>query len=250
MTAPPEPLSPALFAAGPARDARFSVVDRWRECVNLPPGNPLRDVEFLHRQMNEELNGLEASAQTLCDFPGAAWEIRLGLARQCADEARHAAMFRRRFEARGGRVGQFPVLNFQYRIIANIATLIGRLTVQNRSFEAGGIDAIDAAISAHDGGDAELQQLFAAQLADEILHVRFANAAIAALRAAEPRSVLDMGKALAAAAAAFREVMGREATEGVRYPAATAARAEAGFTDREIARAAELASGLQPRAES
>ena len=51
-------------------------------------------------------------------------------------------MFRRIFETRGGQVGQYPVLNFQYRIIAHIRSLVGRLAIQNRSFEAGGLDAI------------------------------------------------------------------------------------------------------------
>ena len=197
--------------------------------------------------MNEEVSGLEASAQSLCDFPTADWNIRMGLARQCADEARHAAMFRRLLEARGGHVGQYPVLDFQYRIITRIDTLAGRLTVQNRSFEAGGIDAIEAAITqTATEGDDDLRQLFVAQLADEILHVRFANAAIELLRARDPRCVLHMGQALAAAAKAFRMVMGREATEGVRYPVATHARGEAGFTASEIQRAADLAASLRP----
>src|SRR5262249_61792707 len=102
--------------------------------------------EFFHRQMNEEVDSLECSAANLRDFPEAAWELRMSLARQCADEARHAAMFRRMFEARGGQVGQYPVLNFQYRIIAKIRSLVGRLAIQNRTFQAGGLDAISAGI--------------------------------------------------------------------------------------------------------
>src|SRR5215831_17297938 len=119
------PLDPTLFAAGPARDGRFTVADRWVECANFPDGHPLREIEFFHRQMNEEVDSLECCARTLADFPQLAWELRLGLARQCWDETRHAAMFRRIFEARGGRVGQYPVLNFQYRIIAHIRSFAG-----------------------------------------------------------------------------------------------------------------------------
>ena len=40
----------------------------------------------------------------------------------------------------GGHVGQFPVLNFQYRIITAQRDLIARLAIQNRSFEAGGVN--------------------------------------------------------------------------------------------------------------
>ena len=66
-------------------------------------------------------------------------------------------MFRRIFEARGGRVGEYPVLNFQYRIIARIRSLVGRLAIQNRSFEAGGLDAIAVGMQqARERGDEEL----------------------------------------------------------------------------------------------
>ena len=123
-------LDPTLFAESPARDARFTVAARWVECANFPDGNPLRAIEFLHRQMNEEIDSLECSAANLRDFPEAPWELRLSLASQCADEGRHAAMFRRIFEKRGGHVGQYPVLNFQYRIVAHIPSLVGRLAIR------------------------------------------------------------------------------------------------------------------------
>jgi len=239
------PLDPRLFTENPARDPRFLVRDRWIECASFPPDDPRRGVEFLHRQMNEEINGLEASAQSLCDFPEADWGIRMGLARQCSDEARHAAMFRRLLERRGGHVGQYPVLNFQYRIISRIDTLVGRLNIQNRSFEAGGIDAIESGIGdARDSGDRELAEFFEIQLADEIQHVRFANEAIRALTKRDPRSLLRMGAALTAAEEAFVQVMGKEATEGARRPVASRARSEAGFTAREIQVAGDLSSAI------
>jgi uncharacterized ferritin-like protein (DUF455 family) len=232
-----------LFAAGPARDERFVVVDRWVECANFAYDDPRRLVEFFHRQMNEEVNGLEASARHLTDFPDAPWELRMSFARQCADEARHAMMFRRTLERRGGRVGQFPVMNFQYRIITNINDLVGRLTVQNRSFEAGGIDAISFGIdAARTDGDEELAQLYEAQLADEILHVRFANEWVRRLNHENPRSLLQMGAALTMASRAFAQVMGAEGTEHSGFPAAVDGRLEAGFTEDEIRIAAGLAA--------
>ena len=48
------------------------------------------------------------------------------LARQCADEARHALVFSKLFQERGGKLGEYPVMNFQYRIICKIPTLVGR----------------------------------------------------------------------------------------------------------------------------
>ena len=216
---------------------------RWVECANFPDGHPLREVEFLHRQMNEEVDSLECSAASLRDFPEAPWDLRMSLARQCADEARHAAMFRRFFERRGGHLGQYPVLNFQYRIVAQIRSLVGRLAIQNRSFEAGGLDAIAYGIEhARQGGDEEMVELFEAQRADEISHVRFANDWINAATRQNARNVLEIGIALAGASKAFRQVMGSEGTEGVSYAADFAARREAGFTDEEVGLAVQLQS--------
>jgi hypothetical protein len=235
------PLDANLLAPGPARDARFQVAERWVECAQFPEGHPLREIEFFHRQMNEEVDSLECSARNLSDFPEADWPLRLALARQCADEARHAAMFRRIFEGRGGVVGQYPVLNFQYRIITRVRSLVGRMAVQNRSFEAGGLDAITVGVEdARQRGDAELEALFDAQRADEIGHVRFANEWIRTLTERDPRAVLQIGAALNTASKAFLQVMGQEGTAGVSYPADVAGRREAGFTADEVSFAQQL----------
>jgi alkylhydroperoxidase/carboxymuconolactone decarboxylase family protein YurZ len=239
-------MSTALFAADPARDARFSVRERWIDCENFPGDHPLHKVQFFHRQMNEEVDSLEASAQTLVDFTDAAWELRLALARQCADEARHAVAYRAQVERRGGHVGQFPVMNFQYRIITARTDVISRLVIQNRSFEAGGLDAIAYGVEeSHRTGDHELAEFYAAQLADEISHVRFANQWIRKALKEDPRTLLRIGVSLNAAAAAFRLVMGAEGTEGVDYPAAVQARLDAGFTPEEVKTAAELAAAAR-----
>ena len=128
----------AALAEAPQRDARFAVRDRWQDCVNLPEGDPRKVAEFLHRQMNEEVDALECSARSICDFPDAPWETRLFLARQCSDEARHAQLFRDLFVARGGTIGEYPVMNFQYRIICGIDSLLGRLAAD--SFLGGSFD--------------------------------------------------------------------------------------------------------------
>lgn len=240
-------MSAALFAADPARDARFVVKERWVDCENLAGDHPLHKLQFFHRQMNEEVDSLEASAQALVDFPDVPWPLRLELARQCADEARHAMAYRAQVERRGGHVGQFPVLNFQYRIITARGDLISRLVIQNRSFEAGGLDAIAYGIEeARKIGDHELAEFYEAQLADEISHVRFANAWIRKALKEDPRTVLRMGTSLSAAAEAFRLVMGAEGTEGADYPAALQARLDAGFTSEEVKTAAELQVARAP----
>lgn len=237
MTSPT--LDPRLFDEGPARDPRFNVKDVWREMSNPAPADPILTVEFLHRQMHEEMNGLEIAARNLADFPDAPWELRLEIARQCWDEARHVEMFRRCYEQRGGTVGAHPVLNFQYRIITRIPSLVGRLAVQNRSFEAAGIDGIHREIDAvRAAGQHDLVELLETQLADELRHVRYAN--VWTRRLAEqggPAVTFDIVRGVSQANEAFRVVAGDAI---VTYEVADALRREAGFDSAEIAAAKEL----------
>jgi uncharacterized ferritin-like protein (DUF455 family) len=233
-------LDPRLFADSPARDSRFVVKDTWQEVANFTPDHPEMIAEFLHRQMNEEINGLEMSAQNLADYPDAPWDLRMAMARQCSDEARHIEAFRKCYEARGGRVGAYPVLNFQYRIITRIASLIGRLAVQNRSFEAAGIDAIDDAVRKE--SEPDLAALFDAQLADEVQHVRYANVWIKRLtESIGGRAILDTARAVAQASEAFAVVAGEAM---IAYPVADDIRREAGFSEQEIERAHAIAAEL------
>jgi uncharacterized ferritin-like protein (DUF455 family) len=222
-----------LFGDPPLRDERFQVKESWSELSNLSGSDPDHQIEFLHRQMNEEINSIEISARNLADFPDAPWELRMAIARQCWDEARHCLAFRRLFEACGGRVGQFPVINFQYRIITSINSLAGRLAVQNRSFEAAGIDAIDNSLKSRDEeSNANLVALFEMQLADEMQHVRFGNVWVKKLAELEgPRTTFAIAQACAQATEALKRVS-QDGT--LFYPVASDARREAGFTEAEI----------------
>ena len=232
---------PAIFAHGPARDARFDVREQWIDLHNLPEDDPRREMEFFNRQMNEEINGMECAACNLTDFPNAEWELRMCIARQCYDEARHVEMFRTLLERGGGKVGWSPVMNFQYRIITNIDNLPGRLAVQNRSFEAEGVDAVEPEIAAaRNRGDHYLSECYDAQLADEICHVRFANQHLTKTVSSDPASVLRIGRALNYASEAFLQVMGQTAINSVSYPVNQTGRMEAGFSADEVKYAAEL----------
>jgi uncharacterized ferritin-like protein (DUF455 family) len=218
------------------------VREKWKDCANFADGDPRKSLEFLHRQMNEEIDALECSARSICDFPDAPWEIRMFLARQCADEGRHALLFRSLYLKRGGTLGEFPVMNFQYRIICGVDSLIGRLAVQNRTFEAEGIDAIEFGIrKARSEGDAELADLFEGQLADEIQHVRVANDYIQSTVSREPRLALSIAAALSSAHRLFTEVFGEAGTAVDKYLPSRDCRLEAGFSEEEVGRALDLA---------
>ena len=226
-------LDPRLFADGPARDGRFAVCETWAEMTNLPVEDPRHHQEFLHRQMNEEVNGLEIAARNLTDYPDADWELRMAIARQCWDEARHIVMFRRCYESRGGKIGQYPVFNFQYRITTRLDSLVGRLAVQNRSFEAAGIDAIQDGIrEARAAGAEDLVELLDTQLADEVQHVRYANEWVKRLvERGGAAATFKMVRAVSQADSAMREIAGEALTS---YPVAEDVRREAGFDPGEI----------------
>jgi uncharacterized ferritin-like protein (DUF455 family) len=154
-------------------------------------------------------------------------------------------MFRRCFEHRGGVVGEYPVMNFQFRILMRIESLIGRLTVQNRSFEAAGIDAILNEIleTSKREGDTDLAELFDTQLADEVQHVRYANVWIKQLREiGGARSLLEIARATAQARQALEIIAGGAI---MTYPVDDELRREAGFDEQEIAMARELVAQAQ-----
>jgi len=234
-TAAPSGLDPALFGEGPARDDRFTVVEVWAEMVNLPDDHPEKQGEFFHRQMNEEACVMENAARSLAEFPDADWRVRKGLARQCADEARHVLNYRRLLESRGGYLGQYPVMNFQYRILGQIDSLVGRLAIQNRSFEADGLDAATyARDEAREAGDHELADMYDAQQADEVCHIRLGNDYFKEQMAQAPRTGIIVARALAQAARAFAQIFAGGGTEVDKYGVAVDARLEAGFSPEEV----------------
>ena len=243
------PLTPELYGEGPAREPHIPVVERWAECHRVDPDDPEHELEFFHRQMNEEANVLENAASSLARFPDADWSIRMFLARQCSDEARHVQAYMALVRRRGGRIGQFPVMNFQYRILQKIDSLVGRLTVQNRTFEADGLDAVTQAIvDARDAGDDDLAAMYEAQQCDEILHVGFANEWIRREINRDPRQALQMATALTRGSKAFQEVFAGGGTLVSAYGVAAAEREAAGFGRAEIEVMHEVAE--QRRAEA
>jgi hypothetical protein len=244
----PGKLDPALFGEDPRRDSRYTVREVWVDLMNFHEDHPTRPLEYLHRQMNEEACVMENAARSLAEFRDADWGVRKALARQCADEARHLRNYRRLYERRGGRIGQFPVTNFQYRILGKIDSLVGRLAVQNRSFEADGLDATANALrEAREAGDTELAAIYEAQIADEIGHVRFGNEYIRRQLANAPRLGMQVAAALDQAARAFEQVFAGGGLDVDKYGVAVEARLEAGFTQAEVDVAIRLSDERRAR---
>jgi uncharacterized ferritin-like protein (DUF455 family) len=123
-------------------------------------------------------------------------------------------------------------MNFQYRITTRIDSLLGRLTVQNRSFEAAGLDAIQDSIGKARESEPELGELLDTQLADELQHVRYANEWVRLLvERRGARATFELVRSVAQADEALRQVAGDAA---LRYPIADELRREAGFSEAEI----------------
>jgi uncharacterized ferritin-like protein (DUF455 family) len=160
----------------PARDECFKVVRRDTEMNEYGGDGEQAQRESLHRHMSNEITSLDIAAQCLVDYPDAPWGLRMELARQCWDEARHVALLHRRLCEKGGYKGEFPVSAFEWSVTCAIPDLPGRLASQNRTFEAGAMDVVGGNIDAwRAAGDPQTAEVLEGILADEIQHVRFAN---------------------------------------------------------------------------
>jgi len=181
----------------PAREPCFKVAQVHKEMHDYGDMSPAGRRERLHRHMHNEMQNLEIAAQSLSEFPDAPWELRLQLARQCWDETRHTQVVYRRLREIGGHKGEFPVMNYEYGVTCSCGSLIGRLAVQNRSFESGEMDLLrDLAQKWEAVGDPITADMLRSILADEVQHVRFGNQWIKKMAHDNPRTLLDVAAAI------------------------------------------------------
>jgi uncharacterized ferritin-like protein (DUF455 family) len=222
----------------PAREPCFEIVHLHEDVPDSGGVTPEAHRQRLHREYNQEVQTIEVAASCLADFPDAPWELRLELARQCWDEARHAALFYQRLTACGGRKGQYPIANLDWSVVGMIDTLAGRLAVQHRTFEAGSLDIETQAIPMfRESGDPVTAEVMEAIEADEIQHVRFANDWLKRLADQDPRTALQVVRAMAWLKRVV-DATGGEAPHQIATDAAS--RRLAGFSAGEIAEVQRL----------
>lgn len=231
----------------PAREPCFKVVDTDAEMAAWEGFSPESMRERLHRHMNNETTSLEIAAVCLAEFPDAPWELRMQLARQAWDESRHVEALRLRLEELGGYKGEFPVANFEWTVTCSLDSLIGRLALQNRTFEAGTMDLMSTLPGKwREAGDARTADLLDAIAADEVQHVRFANQWIRRLTAENKRLLFkvahavrflaQVNEAFAQAARGALNIVGQPMEHvGKVAPINVADRREADFSEEEIA---------------
>jgi uncharacterized ferritin-like protein (DUF455 family) len=222
----------------PAREACFQIVHLHDD---LPDKGGM-DVEHrrqrLHREYNQEVQAIEVAALCLADFPDAPWGLRLELARQCWDEARHALLYYEQLKAIGGYKGECPIANLDWSVVAMLDSLPARLAIQHRTFEAGSLDIEGVATPMlQDVGAHETADMVDAIEADEIHHVRFGNEWLKRMIDANPRAVLQVAAAVAWLKRVV-EATGRGELHDI--PTEQRARKLAGFSDGEISEVVRL----------
>jgi uncharacterized ferritin-like protein (DUF455 family) len=183
----------------PAREPCFEIVHVHHD---VPDSGAAKTFEAqcqrAHREYNQEVQTLEIAALCLVDYPDAPWELRMELARQCWDEARHSELAYRHLRELGGWKGMYPIANLDWSVVAMLDSLPARLAVQLRTFEAGSLDVENVAPAMlRDMGQDPLADIIEAIEADEIQHVRFGNDWVKRLTAADPRAVLRVAAAMA-----------------------------------------------------
>ena len=191
-------LNGVSLCADPAREECFTIAQIDSEMVEFAdPDSAAARRERLHRHMNNELGSMEIAAQCLVDFPDAPWDLRMQLARQTYDESRHVEGLYRRLLELGGHKGEFPISNFEWAVTNVQDSLVGRLAIQNRTFEAGQMDLLGTLRKVWRAlGDEDTASLLEAILADEVNHVRFANRWIKNFAKEDGRALLKVAIAV------------------------------------------------------
>jgi len=223
----------------PAREPCFRVVHLYSELRRSVDFSYESQLEKLHREYNTETQGMEIAAQSLVDFPSAPWELRMELARQCWDESRHARLYYRRLVAKGGHKGEFPVANHEWCVACVFDSVVGRLAVQNRTFEGGTMDSMRKAVGLwREIGDPETADMIDQILADEVQHVRYANQWIRYLGRKNPSVLLKVAAAISELkriSAALRPRPGEFSINGVDLVGVPQPSVRANTEDREHA---------------
>jgi len=159
----------------PARDARFKPLEPGKKMPRAKPlETPEGRVRLLHIALiNLEIPAIEVCGRMIAEFPEAPWEMKLELAHQIWDEARHAILCADRLQELGGQIGQFPYHHKVWEHSIAGATLPERFMTTQRIHEGNGLDqtlmARDALAAI---GDQATSQIMDYIMADEVLHVR------------------------------------------------------------------------------
>lgn len=233
------PLPIPVLVEVPARDGRFRPLEPGKKMPRAKSlATPEGRIRLLHIALiNLEIPAIEVCGRMIAEFPDAPWEMKLELAHQIWDEARHAIMCADRLQELGGELGQYPYHHKVWEHSVAGASLAERFITTQRIHEGNGLDqTLIARDALAEVGDATSSQIMDYILADEVLHVR------SGIRWVE-RLVPDP----ADRAALLRKVEQRLGVAAVAGPPLNReGRQKAGFTEVEIDWLASLRDGRGP----
>jgi uncharacterized ferritin-like protein (DUF455 family) len=182
-----------------ARDGRFARMDSFarfndprsarsgtgarvgRRLTPDRPEAPDAARALMHGIFVGEIQALEGAGRTCWDFevgPGAddvPFELKLDMARQCWDEARHCEISVKLGDWMGTEVGEFAESTFLFEAACNPDPVL-RLTGVNRALEGLAIDVFNTMKEFGDvSGDPVLEFCEDWMLADEVTHVKMGS---------------------------------------------------------------------------
>jgi uncharacterized ferritin-like protein (DUF455 family) len=211
---------------------------------------------LMHGIFVGEIQALEGAGRTCYDFDEGTgadevpYALKLDMARQCWDEARHCEISVKLTEWMGTEVGEFTESPFLFQAACNPDALL-RLAGVNRALEGLAIDVFNTMRDFGDrAGDPVLEFCEDWMLADEVTHVKMGSDWLRKLtvndperrnRALEFQSIVDKLFSLGG---------GRGEADDSPIRLARRFREMAGFTDEEIDTIAGLSGEARAEAES
>ncbi|MBM3675471.1 MAG: ferritin-like domain-containing protein [Actinobacteria bacterium] len=253
-----------------ARDARFvrtSIMDQIMDPRNqkiaerntgsakLEPGRPAagdRARNLMHGIFTGEIQALEGAGRTTFDFDEteAPFALKLDMARQCWDEARHVEISIKLGDWMGTEIGEFSEATFLYEAACAPDPVL-RLCGVNRALEGLAIDVFNTMKEFGDvSGDPVLEFCEDWMLADEVTHVKMGSDWLRRLTADDPERrerALEFQKTVDKL---FSLGGFRGETDDNPIHLARKLRQMAGFTTTEIDEIADLAAQAQADAQA
>jgi uncharacterized ferritin-like protein (DUF455 family) len=160
------------------------------------PDAPDAARQLMHGIFTGEIQALEGAGRTCWDFPvgkvtdeapdAVPFELKLDMARQCWDEARHCEISVKLSDWMGTVIGEFSEATFLYEAACNPDPVL-RLTGVNRALEGLAIDVFNTMREFGDSaGDPVLEFCEDWMLADEVTHVKMGSDWLRRLTATDP----------------------------------------------------------------
>jgi uncharacterized ferritin-like protein (DUF455 family) len=152
-------------------------LSRDRRLRPMTAHGPERARSTMHGIFMGEIQALEGAGRTAYDFDNeqAPFALKLDMARQCWDEARHVEISVKLLSHMGTEIGEFAESTFLYEASCNRDPCL-RLTGVNRALEGLAIDVFNTMREfAGDCGDPVLGFAEDWMLADEVTHVKMGS---------------------------------------------------------------------------